>query len=126
MVNLRKSHSKSRKAFDLNDTNSCLVIQGNENQQSGKTENEQNDSEITIENPIKSNGATKRPITDDVDETVKRSKTDENNDHPHDSNNEVLPLNSRFEWYDEIKRVLSKADDQTLTIEVLKKKVNLT
>lgn len=61
--------------------------------------------------------------TDDDEQSSKKQKTNDETEPAQDDTNQAVPSNPRFEWYDEIKLVLSKATDQTLTMERLKKKV---
>jgi cell growth-regulating nucleolar protein len=60
----------------------------------------------------------KRKTTEDSEQSSKKQKTTDEND-----NVQAVPSNPRFEWYDEIKLALSKATDQTLSLDALKKKV---
>ena len=61
----------------------------------------------------------KRKSNDNDDQSSKKAKVNDE-----DENNQAVPTNPRFEWYDEIKRALSKATDQTLSLEALRKKVS--
>lgn len=66
----------------------------------------------------------KRKINeDDQEESLKKQKTNDENETVQDDGNQAVPSNPRFEWYDEIKVVLGKAPDQTLAFDALKKKV---
>ena len=67
--------------------------------------------------------AAKRKSDEDEEQPSKKQKTNDETETVQDDNNQAVPSNPRFEWYDEIKLVLSKATDQTLTLERLKKKV---
>jgi hypothetical protein len=62
-------------------------------------------------------------ISEVVDQSQSKRKAKEDDESVQDDNNQAVPSNPRFEWYDEIKLALSKATDQTLSLDVLKKKV---
>ncbi len=65
----------------------------------------------------------KRKANDDNQQSSKKQKSNDESEIVQDDNNQAVPSNPRFEWYDEIKLALSKATDQTLSLDVLKKKV---
>lgn len=65
----------------------------------------------------------KRKIKEDNEQSLKKQKTNDENEVVQEDNNQAVPSNPHFEWYEEIKLVLSKAPDQTLTMDALKKKV---
>lgn len=85
-------------------------------QQSGNNEQQSNETSQTQDQ-----SASKRQIDNDDDDqqSSKKAKT-ENAD---DDANQAVPSNPHFEWYDEIKRALNKADNQTLDLDVLTKKI---
>ncbi|CAF0787472.1 unnamed protein product [Adineta steineri] len=88
------------------------------------TEEDQNTSEVPIENEETNKSQTKRKQNSEDDEqSSKKSKTNDEDEDAQDDNNQAVPTNPRFEWYDEIKRALSKATDQTLSLDVLRKKI---
>ncbi|CAF3552263.1 unnamed protein product [Rotaria socialis] len=97
----------------------------NESNQPKKATAEDQDQN-TSEVPVKKDTDTSKPkrkIDEDNEESLKKQKTNDENEVVQDDSNQAVPLNPRFEWYDEIKLVLSKATDQTLTLNALKKKV---
>ncbi|CAF1408020.1 unnamed protein product [Rotaria sordida] len=65
----------------------------------------------------------KRKTNEDNEESSKKQKTIHENEIVQEDNNQTVPSNPHFEWYDEIKLALSKANDQTLTLDALKKKI---
>ena len=85
---------------------------------------DQNISKIIIEEDVNPSSI-KRKINEDIEHSVKKQKLHNDNECIQDNNEHVVSSNPRFEWYDEIKRVLSKATDQTLSLAALKKKVIL-
>ncbi|CAF4096098.1 unnamed protein product [Adineta steineri] len=97
----------------------------NEANQPKKNDTEdQNTSEVPIENEETNKSQTKRKQNSEDDEqSSKKSKTNDEDEDVQDDNNQAVPTNPRFEWYDEIKRALSKATDQTLSLDVLRKKI---
>jgi hypothetical protein len=67
----------------------------------------------------------KRSLEEDTnDATSKKQKINDESEPINDESNQTVPSNVRFEWYDEIKLALSKANDRTLSLELLQKKVN--
>jgi uncharacterized protein YcfL len=78
---------------------------------------EQNISEVVDQSQ------SKRKAKGDDEQSSKKQKTNDESESVQDDNNQAVPSNPRFEWYDEIKLALSKATDQTLSLDVLKKKV---
>jgi hypothetical protein len=65
----------------------------------------------------------KRKTDEDSEQSSKKQKTNDDGEPVPDDTNQAVPSNPRFEWYDEIKLALSKATDQTLSLDALKKKV---
>ena len=65
----------------------------------------------------------KRKHDEDDEQSSKKQKADDESENVPDDNNQAVPSNPRFEWYDEIKLVLSKANNRTLSLNALKKKV---
>jgi len=66
---------------------------------------------------------TKRKTDEDSEQSSKKQKINDESEIVQDDNNQAVPSNPRFEWYDEIKLALSKATDQTLSLDALKKKI---
>lgn len=80
-------------------------------------------SEITDKNESISKSPMKRTINDDNEQSLKKPKINNGNENIPDDSNPIVSSNPRFEWYDEIKRALNKANDQTLSLDALTKKI---
>ena len=98
-----------------------MTNEGNQNKANEQSEN-------AIEAPVKDDPSPpKRKRNDSDNATAKKSKAEVDDDDETEvadgDNNQAVPSNPRFEWYDEIKLALGKAPDQTLSLDVLKKKV---
>jgi len=79
--------------------------------------------EVPVENEDVDKSDIKRKSKENSEQSSKKQKTNDENGNIQDDSNQAVPSNPRFEWYDEIKRALSKATDQTLDLDTLKKKV---
>ena len=92
------------------------------------------DAEVAEEQPAEASATakdgkptqSKRPLEQVSDKPSKKQKADEESEPVQDETNQEVPPNPHFEWYDEIKRVLGKATNQTLGLESIKKKVIVT
>ncbi|CAF0726015.1 unnamed protein product [Adineta ricciae] len=91
----------------------------NEPNQIKKTDAEEQNQSAPAENEDANKSQLKRKSNDNDDQSSKKAKVNDE-----DENNQAVPTNPRFEWYDEIKRALSKATDQTLSLEALRKKIS--
>ncbi|CAF1284920.1 unnamed protein product [Rotaria sordida] len=98
----------------------------NESNQTKKNDTEDQDQNIS-QAPVKKEdmdeSQSKRKTNEDNEESSKKQKTIHENEIVQEDNNQTVPSNPHFEWYDEIKLALSKANDQTLTLDALKKKI---
>lgn len=90
-----------------------------EKQQEAKSENS------NVPHTQNGNGVLKRSLDSDSEDPKKKLKADENDEKVEDESSETKNPSCRFEWYDELKRAFSKAEDQTMNFETLKKKVLL-
>lgn len=88
-----------------------------EKQQEAKSENS------NVPHTQNGNGVLKRSLDSDSEDPKKKLKADENDEKVDDESSETKNPSCRFEWYDELKRAFSKAEDQTMNFETLKKKI---